>query len=81
MSDAIRCPHCTSKNVKHSILGYGERVVTYTVAYSAEAFAKTLGPIFRNSYVSSAISRSIIDYVPSEYICISCGKKFHIRKQ
>jgi len=80
MSDSIRCPHCKSKNVKHSILGYGERVVTYTAAYSAEVFSRTLGPIFRNSYVGNAISRSIIDYVPSEYICCSCGTKFHINK-
>ena len=80
MSDSIRCPHCCSQNVKHSILGYGERAATYTAAVSARVVAGTFGSIFNNRYIGSAISRSIINHVPSEYICNNCGRKFHKSK-
>ena len=80
MSDNIKCPFCNSKNVSHTALGYGERVVTAASACTIALVPGTVGAIFKNFYVSNYVTSKIMNTVPSEYKCKRCGKTFHAHK-
>lgn len=80
MSDNIKCPFCGSRNVSHTALGYGERVVTAIGAGAASLIPGAIGSIFNNHSITHAVAHGVMNTVPSEYKCKRCGKTFHANK-
>lgn len=80
MSKEIKCPYCGSINVSHTVLGYGERIVTAVGAEATAFIPGAIGAVFKNFYVAQAITNGAMNYIPSEYKCKRCKKTFHANK-
>jgi len=84
MEKKIKCPYCKSENIEHTVLGYGERVVTGTFAAVLGLGASVVGGMFNHAVGHNAGHKTIegvMDNTSSEYRCNKCGKTFHASKK